>query len=107
MNNPLDKRGYQGPERNRQLGPAEVVWARTEYMEGRVTPRQLSRQFGMGIESVRRMLRGDTYANIGEAIPRVGEAANAMEVNDGGAFERLIGQSPPLPVPSFGEPPFP
>lgn len=94
LETPLDRRGYQGPEKNRQLDPKEVVWARNEFFAGRVTPKQLSRQFDMGIESVRRMLRGDTYANVGEALPRANDA-QALTVDDGGALERLLHASPP------------
>lgn len=96
---PLDKRGYAGSERNRQLDPNEVIWARTQFAQGAVTPRQLARQFGLGIESVRRMLRGDTYANIGEALPRAEEVKQATTLDDGGALRRLLRESEALPPP--------
>lgn len=85
-----DARGYQGGERNRALSPQDVYWARGEYYAGRVGARQLAFQFGMSVDSVRRMLRGDTYANVGEAPGRALEAHRVQEVDDGGALERLL-----------------
>lgn len=70
----IDPRGYAGGERNRQIEPKDVIWARQAYHNGEVTTRQLSVMFGMGVESVRRMLRGDSYANVGEALPREQDA---------------------------------
>lgn len=90
-NLPLDKRGYAGAERNRVMSPEDVIWARAEYFAQRITTRQLSRQFGLGMDSVRRMLRGDTYGNIEGATPRAQEAkAEVLNIDDGGVFDRLM-----------------
>lgn len=86
---PVDQRGYVGAEKNRELSPEQVIWARGEYFGGRVTPRQLALMWNMGIESVRRMLRGDTYANVGQALPRAEVANRAMEAVDEKAEEAL------------------
>ena len=91
-NSPINRMGYVGAEINRTLTPEEVVWAREEYAEGRVTVRELSQLHRMGAESVRRMLRGDTYANIGRALPRQQEFAQQREIHDGGALQRLLKQ---------------
>lgn len=86
---PVDQRGYVGAEKNRELSPEQVIWARGEYFDGRVTPRQLAMMWNMGIESVRRMLRGDTYANVGQALPRAEVANRAVEAVDEKAEEAL------------------
>lgn len=85
----VDPRGYVGSERNRTLGPEEVLWAREAYQKGEVTARQLAKQFGMSVDSVRRMLRSETYANVGEALPRAAEVVAADAPMRGG-FDRLL-----------------
>lgn len=111
---PIDPRGYMGAERNRQLSPHEVQQARQLYHARQVTARQLAMQYHLSVDSVRRMLRGDTYANVGDALPRATELATELDVDDGGAFERLTGQASATPAaepsvpaglaPSFDEP---
>lgn len=66
----MDDRGYTGSERNRVLSPEEVVWARSQYAARAVSAAGLARQWGMSAESVRRMLRGETYSNVGQSLPR-------------------------------------
>lgn len=87
---PIDQRGYVGSERNRVLSPADVVWARAEHAAGRVTAPQLARMWGMGVESIRRMLRGDTYTNVGQTPTHT--PPQEAPVADGGAFERLVAE---------------
>lgn len=78
MEKPVDSRGYAGAERNRQLDPEQVVWARRAAFNREVTPRQLADMWNMSPESVRRMLRGETYSNVGMAMPRAQEASRRM-----------------------------
>lgn len=82
---PLDKRGYRGAEKNRAIGPQEVLWAREGYHKGELSAREIAERFDMALDSVRRMLRGDTYRNVGAALPREG-----TDLDDGGMMERLI-----------------
>lgn len=99
--NSLDRRGYRGSERNRVISPEEVIIARQRYEAGEVTPRELAESFGMGVESVRRMLRGDTYGNVGKAVQRATDFADGeMEGIREGAkrlidFQRSLGTTPP------------
>lgn len=73
----VDGRGYRGSEKNRKLPPEEVMWARAEYFEGRVTTRQLMIKWGLGKDAVGKILRGDTYGNVGMA-PVMAEALQAQ-----------------------------
>lgn len=63
------------------------MWAREEYHAGRITARELAETFDLALDSVRRMLRGDTYRNVGMAIPR---EPIARTLDDGGALKRLL-----------------
>lgn len=90
---PMDVRGYRAGEKNRLLDPEQVMWAREEYHFGRITARELAKQFGMSLDGVRRMLRGDTYANVAEAIPRV---PIARQLDDGGALADIIAHAKKL-----------
>lgn len=65
----MDPRGYAGAEKNRRLEPQEVIEAREAYFQRRTTTRHLAAQLGISVESVRKMLRGDTYGNVGQALP--------------------------------------
>lgn len=71
--NAADSRGYVGAERRRVLTPAHVAWARDASFRGATAPaiRQALAGVGidLGIESVRRMLRGETYGNVGRKLP--------------------------------------
>jgi hypothetical protein len=69
----VDQRGYTGAEKNRALTPEEVIWAREAYFRNELNARQIAAKFGLGTDSVRRMLRSETYANIGKALPRAAE----------------------------------
>ncbi len=68
----IDSRGYVGGERKRVLTPEQVLWARDAAHKGHsATSIQAAlREVGidMGAESVRRMLRGETYSNVGRQI---------------------------------------
>lgn len=86
----VDARGYVGSQKNRKLKPEEVIWGRDAYFQQRITVRQLARMWEMSADSVRKVLRGDTYADVGAALPRAEEVAQAMEINDDGALERLL-----------------
>lgn len=86
----VDDRGYAGSERNRVLDPRLVMWAREKYALREISAVGLARQLGMGVESVRRMLRGETYANVGQALPREHLVEESLRVDDGGALERLL-----------------
>jgi hypothetical protein len=61
-----DGRGYVSSEKNRRLSPEEVVWARQAVERGSQSPKSLSTAWGMSVDSVRKMLRGDTYGNVGQ-----------------------------------------
>lgn len=69
----VDPNGYAAGERNRRLTPEEVFTAREQYFAKKVTARQLAFKFGLSTDSIRRMLRSETYANVGEALPRAEE----------------------------------
>lgn len=64
-----DERGYTASEKNRQFSPEQVVWARNAVFHRRTTASEIARLWGVGTESVRKMLRGDTYANVGRQLP--------------------------------------
>lgn len=89
---PLNQHGYVGAEKNRMLTPEQVLWAREEYYHNRVTVREMAKSFNMSVESVRKMLRGDTYSNVADALPRATGAAQQREIHDGGALQRLLAQ---------------
>lgn len=71
--NAADSRGYVGAERKRVLTPAHVAWARDAAFRGATAPQikdALSKVgVSMGLESIRRMLRGETYENVGRRLP--------------------------------------
>ena len=68
------------------------MWAREEYFYRRVTTSQLARKYGMGRDAVGRMLRGDTYANVGDALPRA-EEVQAVLGAEGGRSGRDAGEA--------------
>jgi hypothetical protein len=47
----------------RRITYEQAVWIRERVLDGRMTTRQASKATGIGIESIRRIVRGDTYAN--------------------------------------------
>jgi hypothetical protein len=47
----------------RRISYEQAVWIRERVLDGRMTTRQASKATGIGIESIRRIVRGDTYAN--------------------------------------------
>lgn len=101
----IDSRGYVGGERNRTLTPEQVVWARTMSHERRASAgeiRDALTRVGiyMSVDSVRRMLRGETYSNVGVQLPRTdltppgAEPVELVKVSDeeiAASAERLQG----------------
>jgi hypothetical protein len=47
----------------RRISYEQAIWIRERVLDGRMTTRQASKATGIGIESIRRIVRGDTYAN--------------------------------------------
>ena len=89
----IDSRGYVGGERNRALTPEQVVWARQAAFEKGAPAAAIRDALGrvgitMSVDSVRRMLRGETYGNVGVQMPRVeleaprGEAGELVQVSE-------------------------
>lgn len=90
----MNKHGYLGAEKNRMLGPKQVLTARVDYRAGRVQVKELASIFGMSPDSIRKMLRGDTYGNVGEMRTPARES-QAGEV--GGSLDRLRGMLSQVP----------
>ena len=89
MTERIDARGYAGGEKNRQLTREQVVWARRAAFEQRATAAEIRAALArvgvnMSTDSVRRMLRGETYGNVGVQLPR---AASTLQPPPGGQVE--------------------
>lgn len=63
--------GYsiKGRATNAKLGEADVRRMRREHSLGLKTPRQLAQEFGLAAETVRKVLRYETFAWVGEEGP--------------------------------------
>ena len=63
---------------------AQVADLRLRHSEGRVSPREIAAQWRVGVETVRRMLRGETYAAVehpqseNEVAAELAESAAAL-----------------------------
>lgn len=104
----LDERGYAGGERNRVLSPEEVQWARMEYAKRRESARSLADRFELSIDSIRRMLRGETYRNVATALPRAEQFRQETDLDKKAveAMDKLaaeIAAAPAKPEPPIGE----
>lgn len=92
MKQTSDSRGYIGAERKRVLTPEQVMWAREASNAG-ASAAEIQRALAevgvpLAVESVRRMLRGETYGNVGRpmrtalAAPRPGEVEPIVQVSE-------------------------
>lgn len=92
MKHTMDSRGYVGGERKRVLTPEQVMWAR-EASNGGASAAQIQRALAdvgvwLATESVRRMLRGETYSNVGRPMrtgltaPRAGDVEPLVQVSE-------------------------
>ena len=104
MKHTMDSRGYIGGERKRVLTPEQVMWAR-EASNGGASAAQIQKALAdvgvwLATESVRRMLRGETYSNVGRPMragltaPRAGDVEPLVQVSDAevaASAERLQG----------------
>lgn len=65
MNAPREKYHIQ----NSRLAPAEIPGLRHRVKSGVTTARQEADRYGVGVETIRKAVRGDTFRNIREFLP--------------------------------------
>lgn len=109
-----DARGYEGGARNRTLSPGDVWQARKSVFDGATRAPQWAERFGMSVDSVRRMLRGDTYRDLpmpgdAEALPDAPESVagsaelqEALSIASGGLVPKVAPRR--MHNPLFDEP---
>ncbi len=78
---------------------AQVADLRLRHSEGRVSPREIAAQWRVGVETVRRMLRGETYAAV-ERPPNENEVAAELA-----ASAAALAALPTQAAPEKGEDP--
>lgn len=107
--------GYsiKGRATNAKLGEADVRRMRREHSLGLKTPRQLAQEFGLAAETVRKVLRWETFAWVGEEGPGGVAPATLPPAPDGKDYSpeavlarlQAQGLAPASPPPTTEPPP--